>query len=176
MLDRFVLSLKHDQTFRKDDTPAHNRQAKCGRLNECLYPDAVTDVCSLTHAVTFSLECMMKCFPGGRCGCHGRHIQIPGPIRSFCALTLESFAKTENFSSEAKTLNRENSHLFVRKWVEQSFKPLIDRTIRECRSEERRVAERHSRKQRLEARNSCIPDARNYRVARRLPLLDKVQF
>ncbi len=113
-------------------------------------------------------------FPEGRCGCHGRHIQIPGPIRSFCA--LKSFTKTEDFSSEVKTLNRENSHLFVRKWIEHSFRSLIDRTIRECRSEERRVAERHTRKHRLQARKSCIPDARNYRVARRLFLLGKAQF
>jgi hypothetical protein len=73
-------------------------------------------------------------------------------------------------------MNWEKSHLFVRDWVEHRFKILVDRTIREQRSEERRLAEQRTRKHRLQARKSCIPDARSYRVARRLLPLARAQF
>ena len=68
------------------------------------------------------------------------------------------------------------SHSFVRDWVEHGFEPLIGRTIREGRSEERRLAERRTRKHLLQARKSCIPDARSYRVARRLLVFARAKF
>ena len=50
-----------------------------------------------------------------------------------------------------------------------SFKSLIDRKIRERRRGERRLAEQRTTKHQLLARNSCVADARSYRIARRLP-------
>src|SRR5215467_15573207 len=66
----------------------------------------------------------------------------------FLCLKIRIAVKTENFCSEVETLNRGKPHLFVRDWVKHSFKPLISRTIREQRSEERRLAERRTRKHR----------------------------
>ena len=51
-----------------------------------------------------------------------------------------------------------------------SFKNLIDRQIRERRRGERRLAERRSTKYQLLARNSCVADARSYRIARQFPV------
>ena len=48
-----------------------------------------------------------------------------------------------------------------------SFKILIDRKIRERRRNERRLAEHRTTKHQLQARNSCVADARTYRVASR---------
>ena len=45
------------------------------------------------------------------------------------------------------------------------FRILVDRKIHERRQNERRLAERRTTKHRLEARNSCVADARSYRVA-----------
>lgn len=45
------------------------------------------------------------------------------------------------------------------------FRTLIDRKIRERRQNERGLAERRTTKHRLEARKSCVADARSYRVA-----------
>ncbi len=73
-------------------------------------------------------------------------------------------------------MNWKELHLFGRDYVEHSFKTLVDRRIREQRREERRLAEQRTTKHRLQARNSCIADARTYRVARRLPLLATAQF
>ena len=74
-------------------------------------------------------------------------------------------------------MNHVKPPLFVQNWVEHGFKSLVDRTIRERRSEERRFAERRTRKHHLlQARKSCISDARSYRVARRLLLLARAQF
>jgi len=50
-----------------------------------------------------------------------------------------------------------------------SFKNLIDLKIRERRRGERRLAEQRTTKHQLLARNSCVADARSYRIARRLP-------
>ena len=52
--------------------------------------------------------------------------------------------------------------------IPRSFKNLIDRQIRERRRGERRLAEQRSTKYQLLARNSCVADARSYRIARRL--------
>ena len=50
-----------------------------------------------------------------------------------------------------------------------SFKNLIDLRIRERRRGERRLAEQRTTKHQLLARNSCVADARSYRMARQLP-------
>jgi hypothetical protein len=52
----------------------------------------------------------------------------------------------------------------------ESFKALVGRKIREQRQDERQFAELRTTKHQLQARNSCIADARSYRVARRLPV------
>src|SRR5947208_16177401 len=51
-----------------------------------------------------------------------------------------------------------------------SFKALVSRKIRERRQAERQLAEHRTTKHQLQARNSCVADARSYRVARRLPV------
>jgi hypothetical protein len=45
------------------------------------------------------------------------------------------------------------------------FSTFADRKIRERRQNERQLAERLTTRHRLEARKSCIADARSYRVA-----------
>ena len=45
------------------------------------------------------------------------------------------------------------------------FGTFIDRKIRERRQNERQLAEYRATKHRLEARKSCVADARSYRVA-----------
>ena len=59
--------------------------------------------------------------------------------------------------------------LFGRDRIENSFMHLVDRSIREQRRDELRLAEQRATKHRFQARKSCIADARSYRVARRLP-------
>jgi hypothetical protein len=49
-----------------------------------------------------------------------------------------------------------------------SFETFVDRKIRERRQDERRLAEQRTLKHQLLARNSCVADARSYRIARRL--------
>jgi hypothetical protein len=66
--------------------------------------------------------------------------------------------------------------LFGRDQIENSFMYLVDRSIREQRRDERRLAEQSATKHRFQARKSCIADARSYRVARRLPVLAVAQF
>ena len=51
-----------------------------------------------------------------------------------------------------------------------SFKALVGRKIRERRRDERQLAQHCTTKHQLQARNSCVADARSYRVARRLPV------
>src|SRR5439155_827332 len=57
-----------------------------------------------------------------------------------------------------------------------SFKALVGRKIRERRRDERQLAEHRTTKHQLQARNSCVADARSYRVARRLPVPAAAQF
>lgn len=45
------------------------------------------------------------------------------------------------------------------------FRTLVTRKLRERRQNERQLAERRTTKYRLEARKSCVADARGYRVA-----------
>jgi hypothetical protein len=61
--------------------------------------------------------------------------------------------------------------LFGRHEIENSLMPFVVRKIGEQRQEERRLAEQRTTRHRFQARKSCIADARNYRVARRLPVL-----
>ena len=53
--------------------------------------------------------------------------------------------------------------------IPESFKNFVDRKIRERSRGERRLAEQRTTKHQLLARNSCVADARSYRIARRLP-------
>ena len=57
-----------------------------------------------------------------------------------------------------------------------SFKALVGRKIRERRRDERQLAEHRTTKHQLQARKSCVADARSYRVARRLPVPAPAQF
>jgi hypothetical protein len=66
--------------------------------------------------------------------------------------------------------------LFGQDEIENSFMHLVDRSMREQHREERRLAEQRATKHRFQARKSCVADARNYRVARRLPVLAVAQF
>jgi hypothetical protein len=66
--------------------------------------------------------------------------------------------------------------LFGRDEIENSLVRFVDRKIRERRRNERRLAEQRTTKYRVQARKSCIADARTYRVARRLPVLAVAQF
>ena len=54
--------------------------------------------------------------------------------------------------------------------IRGSFETFVDRKIRERRRDERRLAEQRTIKHQLLARNSCVADARSYRIARRLPV------
>ena len=81
-----------------------------------------------------------------------------------------------NSFSEPQTMNIEIGHLFPRRRIEYNFGGLVDRTIREQRREERRLAEGRSTKHRFKARSSCVTDGRNYRIARPLLLLARAQF
>jgi hypothetical protein len=60
--------------------------------------------------------------------------------------------------------------------VQDAFKNLADRKIRERHRGERRLAEQQTTKHQLEARKSCVADARSYRVARQLPVPAAAQF
>ena len=57
-----------------------------------------------------------------------------------------------------------------------SFKALVSRKIRERRLDERQLAEHRTTKHQLQARNSCVADARSYRIARRLPAPAAARF
>jgi hypothetical protein len=61
--------------------------------------------------------------------------------------------------------------LFGRGEIENSLVRFADRKISEQRRDERRLAEQRTTKHRIQARKSCIADARTYRIARRLPVL-----
>lgn len=66
--------------------------------------------------------------------------------------------------------------LFSRDEVEASITRFVSRKMRELRWDERRLAEQRTTKHQFQAKKSCIADARNYRVARRLPVLAVAQF
>ena len=54
--------------------------------------------------------------------------------------------------------------------IRGSFKNFVDREIRERRRGERRLTEQRTTKHQLLARNSCVADARSYRIARQFPV------
>jgi hypothetical protein len=54
--------------------------------------------------------------------------------------------------------------------IRGSFKNFVDRKIRERRRGERLLAEQSTTKHQLLARNSCVADARSYRMARQFPV------
>jgi len=66
--------------------------------------------------------------------------------------------------------------LFGRGEIENTLVRFADRKISEQRRDERRLAEQRTTKHRIQARKSCIADARNYRVARRWPVRAVAQF
>ena len=66
--------------------------------------------------------------------------------------------------------------LFGRDEIENSLMRFVERKIGEQRKNERRLAEQRTTKHRFHARKSCVVDARNYRVARRLPVLAVALF
>lgn len=73
-------------------------------------------------------------------------------------------------------MNMAKGHLFDGNRAEHSLGAFIERTIRERRHEDRRLAERRATKHSFEARNSCVSDGRNYRIARRLLQLARAHF
>src|SRR5262245_24581137 len=81
-----------------------------------------------------------------------------------------------NSSSELQTMNSEKANLFARHRFGYNFATFVDRTIREQRREERRLAEQRTTKYQFQARSSCILDGRNYRIARRLLVSARAQF
>jgi hypothetical protein len=89
-------------------------------------------------------------------------------IRSICVVLL-----VEEFGGQ---LMNEKFLLFGRDENENSMMRFVDRKILEQRREERRFAEQRTTKHRVQARKSCVADARNYRVARRLPVLAAPRF
>ena len=108
-------------------------------------------------------------------------LNVRVPAARICATqagagrTSKRRAQSESFFG-ATTMNIEIGHLFGRPRIEYRFGTLVDRTIREQRSDERRLSEQRATKHRFQARNSCILDGRNYRIARRLLLLARAQF
>jgi hypothetical protein len=66
--------------------------------------------------------------------------------------------------------------LIGRDRVQNSFKSVVDRQIRKYRHDERRLAEQRTTKHQLEARKSCVADARTYRVAREFPMSAAAQL
>jgi hypothetical protein len=54
--------------------------------------------------------------------------------------------------------------LLGRDQVQGNFETVVDRKIREQHQDEQRLAEYRIRKHQFQARNSCVADARSYRV------------
>ena len=54
--------------------------------------------------------------------------------------------------------------------IRGSFKNFVDRKMRERRRGERWLYEQRATKHQLLARNSCVADARSYRIARQFPV------
>jgi hypothetical protein len=75
---------------------------------------------------------------------------------------------------EAKIMNWDK--LLVIGRDRDSFKALVARKIRERRRDERELAVHRTTKHQLQARNSCVADARSYRIARRLPVPATARF
>ena len=67
-------------------------------------------------------------------------------------------------------MNWGNFHLNGRNQLDGIFMALVNRETRKRRRNERRFAEQRTTRHQIQARNSCIADARNYRVARQFPM------
>jgi hypothetical protein len=66
--------------------------------------------------------------------------------------------------------------LIDREQIPSSFRTLVYRQIRKDRRHERRVAEQRTTKHQVEARKSCVADARSYRIAREFPMSAATQL
>ncbi|HEY4273324.1 MAG TPA: hypothetical protein VGM65_15100 [Candidatus Udaeobacter sp.] len=62
-------------------------------------------------------------------------------------------------------MNRGQLQLGNEDQLGNAFRTLVYRNIRERRQNERQLAERRTTTHRLQARNSCVADAKSYRVA-----------
>lgn len=60
--------------------------------------------------------------------------------------------------------------LIGRDRIPNSFQTLVDLQIRKYRRDERRLAEQRTTRHQVEARKSCVADARSYRIAREFPM------
>jgi hypothetical protein len=67
-------------------------------------------------------------------------------------------------------------HLNGQHQLQDIFSTLVNRETRQQRRDERRLAEHRTTKHQALARNSCVVDARNYRVARRFPMFAAAQL
>jgi hypothetical protein len=67
-------------------------------------------------------------------------------------------------------------YLNGRDQLKDAFETLVNREIRKRRRDERRLGEHRTTKHRIQARSSCIVDARSYRVARRFPASAVAEF
>jgi hypothetical protein len=74
-----------------------------------------------------------------------------------------------------KTMNGEVL-LMGRDQIPDSLKTLVYRHLRKRRWDERQLAEQRTTKHQLEARKSCVIDARSYRVAREFPMSAAAQL
>jgi hypothetical protein len=91
-------------------------------------------------------------------------------------LRNQDIIRKRNAPHQSNTMNWNHLHLLSRVWVEHSFKRLVSRKIRERDREERRFAEQRITKHRFQAIKSCVVDARNYRVARKVSSLSMAHF
>lgn len=66
-------------------------------------------------------------------------------------------------------MNRKDP-LIGRDRIPDSFKTFVDRQIRKHRRDERRLVEQRTTKHLVDARKSCVADARSYRMAREFPM------
>jgi hypothetical protein len=69
----------------------------------------------------------------------------------------------------------EKLHLIGSDQAQDTFSTLVIREIRKRRRDERQLAEHRTTKHQIQARKSCVADARNYRIARRLPVFAVAQ-
>jgi hypothetical protein len=67
-------------------------------------------------------------------------------------------------------------HLIGSDQVQDNFSTLVDREIHKRRREERQLAEHRTTKHQIQARKSCVADARSYRIARQLLVFATAQF
>jgi hypothetical protein len=56
------------------------------------------------------------------------------------------------------------------------FAILVNRETRKRRRAERLLAEQRTTRHQIQARNSCVADARNYRVARQFPFAGMLEW